>query len=123
MPKAADTKVKNVYFSPDEWERIRDKAFLADLKVGTFIRKAALECVVKRYDLQSVRELTAEINHYGTLLNQVARTVNETHCVCQSDMEQIQNIWKRFLVTINNLIYEDLKYEELTSVPEKDENG
>ena len=113
MPKAADTKVKNVYFSPDEWERVCDKAFLADLKVGTFIRKAALECVVKRYDLQSVRELTDEINHFGTLLNQIVKVINETHSVYQSDMEQIQAIWKRYLVTINNLIYEELKCEEL----------
>ena len=41
------------------------------------------------------------------------KVINETHSVYQSDMEQIQAIWKRYLVTINNLIYEDLKCEEL----------
>ena len=113
MPKAADTKVKNVYFSPDEWERVCEKAFLADMKVGTYIRKAALGGVVKKYDMKAVNDLTTAINHFGTLLNQIVKVINENHSVYQSDMEQIQAIWKRYLVTINNLIYEDLKCEEL----------
>ena len=113
MPKAADTKMKNVYFSLDEWERVCEKAYLADMKVGTYIRKAALGGVVKKYDIEAVNELTTAINHFGTLLNQIVKVINETHSVYQNDMEQIQAIWKRYLVTINNLIYEELKSEEL----------
>ncbi len=113
MPKAANTVERKVYFSPEEFERVCEKAYLADMRVGTYIRKAALGGVVKKYDMESVNELTTAINHFGTLLNQIVKVINETHSVYQSDMEQIQAIWKRYLVTINNLIYEELKSEEL----------
>lgn len=51
MPRKKDTKEKKVYFSPEEWDVVCAKASYLHMRVGTYIRKIAVQGEIKHYDM------------------------------------------------------------------------
>lgn len=66
-------------FWVNEYEnrKINEKAKLSNMKIGRYIRNAALRKEITIYDLTSIFELSAQISRIGNNINQIAKKLNQ----------------------------------------------
>lgn len=109
MPAPKTYKKKLVCFSPIEWDLICERAAIAKMKVGTYIRFISVRGEMKICDVEAIGKLTLAINRYGNNLNQIARVVNSTNSVYKndidkivSDMKELKNIVEDYIETFEN---------------------
>lgn len=104
MPMKKGNREKKVYFSPDEWNRVCEKAEKSGMRVGTYIRKVAVNGEIKIVDMRGVNELRMEISREGNNINQVAHLANETQSITIKDIERIEKSQKQIKNILNNWI-------------------
>lgn len=61
----------------DESKIIIEKAELSKMKVGRYMRNAALKKEITIYDFTSIFELSAQISRIGNNVNQIAKKLNQ----------------------------------------------
>lgn len=106
MPRKKDTKEKKVYFSPEEWEVVCAKASYLHMRVGTYIRKIAVQGEIKHYDMSELNSLKMSFNRIGIELNQIAKVANSTQSVYQKDIEDMKKEMDYFRRVMKNYLHE-----------------
>ena len=106
MPRKKDTKEKKVYFSPEEWDVVCAKASYLHMRVGTYIRKIAVQGEIKHYDMSELNSLKMSFNRIGIELNQIAKVANSTQSVYQKDIEDMQKEMDYFRRVMKNYLHE-----------------
>lgn len=81
------SKSKIVYFSPEEWGQVCDKAEDLGMRVGTYIRVIAVKGEIIKINMFSLNELRLEISGIGNNINQIVHLANETQTVGRKDIE------------------------------------
>ena len=81
------SKSKIVYFSPEEWDQVCDKAEDLGMRVGTYIRVIAVKGEIIKINMFSLNELRLEISRIGNNINQIVHLANETQTVGRKDIE------------------------------------
>ena len=112
MPAPKNYRRCNVYFKPEEWERILKNAAFLELKPTTYVKQAAVYAQVKKYDTTDLQKLMLAINRYGNNLKQIATAVNTTDSVCKADIdilrEDMAMIKKAVIMYLGEYKYEPL---------------
>ena len=106
MPARKDNKAKRVYFTPDEWRIVCDRAAAVYMKPGTFIQTIAVQGEIKSYDMAALNNLRMSFNRIGTTLNQIAKVANSTQSVYQKDIEDMQEEFKYFRTAMQNYLFD-----------------
>lgn len=106
MPRKKDTKEKKVYFSPEEWDVVCAKASYLHMRVGTYIRKIAVQGEIKHYDMSELNSLKMSFNRIGIELNQIAKVANSTQSVYQKDIEDMKKEMDYFRRVMKNYLHE-----------------
>ena len=106
MPRKKDTKEKKVYFSPEEWDVVCEKASYLHMRVGTYIRKIAVQGEIKHYDMSELNSLKMSFNRIGIELNQIAKVANSTQSVYQKDIEDMKKEMDYFRRVMKNYLHE-----------------
>ena len=106
MPRKKDTKEKKVYFSPEEWDVVCAKASYLHMRVGTNIRKIAVQSEIKHYDMSELNSLKMSFNRIGIELNQIAKVANSTQSVYQKDIEDMKKEMDYFRRVMKNYLHE-----------------
>lgn len=104
MPYKEGTKRKTVGFSKEEWEVVCKKAETANMKVGRYLRKAAVQSEVKVFDMREIIYLKQSLRKVATNLNQIAATVNSTGAVYQKDIDDMKEEFDYFSRVLANII-------------------
>lgn len=86
----------------DENRKINEKARLSKMKIGRYMRNAALKKEVIIYDLTSIFELSAQISRIGNNINQIAKKLNQGGRISSSEINYLYSS----LENINNVIME-----------------
>ncbi len=95
----------------DENRKINEKARLSKMKIGRYIRNAALKKEVIIYDLTSIFELSAQISKIGNNINQIAKKLNQGGRISGSELSYLYSS----LENINNVlldIYNDVSEKQ-----------
>lgn len=74
----------------DELRIINKKAEASRLNRTKYIIETLINGYVMVQDLESLRNLTNEINKIGVNINQIAKHINTTNNIYKSDMEEIK---------------------------------
>lgn len=74
----------------DELRIINKKAEASKLNRTKYIIETLINGYVIVQDLESLRNLTNEINKIGVNINQIAKHINTTNNIYKSDMEEIK---------------------------------
>ena len=106
MPYRKDRIKKLVGFTVEDWKIVCKKAKASKLRVGTYIRVAAVKGEIRIYELRELIALKSALNSIGSNLNQIARVVNSTGSVYQKDIEEMQSNFKYFKNAIKNYLIE-----------------
>lgn len=106
MPRKKDTKEKKVYFNPEEWDVVCEKASYLHMRVGTYIRKIAVQGEIKHYDMSELNSLKMSFNRIGIELNQIAKVANSTQSVYQKDIEDMKKEMDYFRRVMRNYLHE-----------------
>lgn len=94
------TRIISVRFSPQEEEKLKEKANNSTLKLTQFIRKAALN---RKMDSKTDLLTLAQLRKIGNNINQIARitnaekTINKTAGSIQKQIEELND-------TLNKII-------------------
>lgn len=104
MPKRKETKEKKVYFSPDEWQTVCERAVALGQRTGTYIRRIAVRGTIKSFDMKQFNHLIMSFNRIGNELNQIARVVNSTQSVYAKDIEDMKKSFEYFETVFANYL-------------------
>lgn len=105
-------KEKKVYFSPEEWQIVCDRAAALGQRTGTYIRKIAVQGMIKSFDMKQFNNLIVSFNRIGNLLNQIAAVANSTGSIYKKDMEDILENYK-YLKTVFTDYLNEIKSVEI----------
>ena len=79
------------YVSEDEKAFILKKMNAAKIKnLSAYLRKAAIDGKIEIHDYSELKNLNYNMHKIGVNINQIAKRINETKSVYQSDMVDIQ---------------------------------
>jgi len=79
------------YLDENEAKLINEKMFAANVRNReAYIRKMILSGYIIRLDLGDVRKMVQLLSNATNNLNQIARHVNETHSIYESDIRDLQ---------------------------------
>ena len=83
-------KYKNLTFTFDEWNRIKELAAGCKMKTATYIKQMALNGRIINLDLKDYHEYIAALNKIGRNLNQIAHIANSSGYVTSDELQQIE---------------------------------
>ena len=79
------------YVSEEEKAFIFKKMKIAKIKnLSAYLRKAAIDEKIEIHDYSELKEINYNLRKIGVNINQIAKRINETNSIYQSDMEDIQ---------------------------------
>ena len=87
------------WVSEEENDLIRKKAAsIPHIRLGTYIRKMALDGQIDATDTSDIKAYTAELNAIGRNINQIARVANTNEYIDKRDIdyiiERLADIWR-----------------------------
>ena len=93
----------------EERELIRQKmALLPTSQIGAYLRKMAIDGLIIYTDTSNIKEFTKELQAIGNNINQIAKRVNSTSRIYDTDIEEIKErldeIWqlqRRILLSLH----------------------
>jgi len=94
------------WVNEDEYKRIIEKTLLSKMKIGRYIRNAALKKEIIVYDFTSIFELSAQISRIGNNINQIAKKLNQGGRISGSELSYLYSS----LENINNILL-DIYYD------------
>ncbi len=112
MPMRKGNKEKKVYFSPEEWRIVCDRAATLGIRTGTYIRKIAVRGMIKSFDMKQFNNLIVSFNRIGNELNQIAMVANSTGSIYQKDIEDMRETYK-YLKTVFTDYLSEIKSVEI----------
>lgn len=100
MPTQRERKNKIEFYVNDEEKAfILEKMKVAKIKnLSAYLRKAAIDGKIEIHDYSELKEINYNLRKIGVNINQIAKRINETNSIYQSDMEDIKRkvneIWR-----------------------------
>ena len=87
------------WVTPDERKLIEQKmAPLPTKQIGAYLRKMAIDGLIIYTDTSNIKEFTKELQAIGNNINQIAKRVNSTSRIYETDIEEIKErldeIWQ-----------------------------
>ena len=87
------------YVSEEEKAFIFEKMKIAKIKnLSAYLRKAAIDGKIEIHDYSGLKDINYNLRKIGVNINQIAKRINETNSIYQSDMEDIQRkvneVWR-----------------------------
>ena len=110
MPMRKGNKVKNVYFSPEEWAAVQRRAAALKMRTGTYIRRISVHGEIKWYDFRKYSTLEIAVNAVGRNVDQIAKVANSTQSVYKKDVEDLQEQMDQ-LRTLFKIYFDGLDYD------------
>lgn len=104
MPKREDTKEKKIYFSPDEWQTVCERAAALNQRTGTYIRRIAVRGIIKSFDMKQFNHLIMSFNRICNEVNQIARVANSTKSVYAKDIEDLKKTFEDLRTVFANYL-------------------
>ncbi len=99
-------KRKEVVFDLNEWAEVERRAAAANLKIGTYIKKIAVNGELTYYDMQNAAPLVNAMRTINNNVNQIAR---KDHMIDQlqsmisnADSEESRQALERCMTTLQN---------------------
>ena len=83
-------KYKNLTFTFDEWNRIKNLANQCKMKTATYIKQMALNGKIINVDMEAYHKYIDELNKIGSNINQIARIANSSGYVTHYEMQRIE---------------------------------
>ncbi len=83
----------------EERELIRKKmAQIPTQRIGAYMRKMAIDGFIIYTDMSDIKAFTKELQAIGKNVNQIAKRVNSTSCIYETDIaeikERLDEIWQ-----------------------------
>ena len=93
---------KEIVYTKEEWDQIKEKAAACHLKTATFIRAMSLDGSIYVYDMKELAPLLNGMRIISNNINQVARKANETNNVYAEDINKIKEAHEELCRTVSN---------------------
>lgn len=103
---AQRTRPIQLHFFVSEAEKklIDEKQIKSGMSKGAFYRSMIIDGEVSFTDFSALRDVIQEMNKIGTNINQIARKINSTNRIYESDIhdiqERIDDIWRMLKSTL-----------------------
>jgi hypothetical protein len=104
-------RIRNIqlHFMVTERERtliLKKMAQLGTRNMGAYLRKMAIDGYVVNLDLACVKELVSLLRNATNNLNQIARRVNETRSIYDTDIKDLQQNYAQLWEATNKVLLE-----------------
>ena len=98
------TLVKMIRFNNEEWEIVCRKAAEAGMKNSTYLRWIDVHGEIKKFDNRQVNNMLLSFNSMGRLVNQIAKVANSSGSIYKSDVESLQEQFRRLSAVMKNYL-------------------
>ena len=112
-------KAKLIKFSPEEWNKVCKRAAALNQRTGTYIRKIAVNGIIKSYSIRNFDNLKRMLNRIGNELNQIAKVANSTQSIYEKDVEDLRRSYNDMRIILDY----DLAPLKSTNLFEEDQHG
>lgn len=80
---------KIIKFNDDEWQTVCKRAKFLNLRTGTYIRKIAVQEIIKNYDMKKFNRILVSFNRIGNLLEQILRVAMREHLQYTKEIQKL----------------------------------
>jgi hypothetical protein len=91
-----------INFKKSDWEQIQNRASICKMSPTKYIREMALNGEIKFYNNERINELSVQLSHIGTNINQIVHLANKIRSVNKTDIESLELHMKRIDEAIND---------------------
>ena len=70
-------------------------------QIGAYLRKMAIDGYIIYTDTSNIKEFTKELQTIGKNVNQIAKRVNSTSRIYETDIEEIWQLQRRILLSLH----------------------
>ena len=84
--KYKQVKRKEVVFDLNEWAEVERRAAAANLKIGTYIKKIAVNGELTYYDMQNAAPLVNAMRTINNNVNQIAHWANAVRSIREAEI-------------------------------------
>ena len=95
-------KAKLIKFSPEEWEKVCKRAAALNQRTGTYIRKIAVNGIIKFYEIRNFDSLIFLLRRISNELNQIAKVANSTQSIYEKDVEDLRRSYNDVQVILDH---------------------
>ncbi len=93
------------HVTADEKEIIHQKMALSNMQsTAAYLRRMALNGVIVKLELPELREMVSSLRRSTNALNQIAKRVNSTGRVYQTDLQEIQKMQDKLWDSANAIL-------------------
>ena len=96
---------KQFWINQDEENLLKSKSKKAGLNESEFLRSCIKGYKIKEQPTKEIIEFTRNISGIANNINQIARAVNTTKYVRDTDLEYIKNIIPQFILEFQKKVY------------------
>ena len=80
---------KIIKFNDDEWQAVCKRAEFLNLRTGTYIRRIAVQEIIKKYDMKKFNHVLVSFHRIGNLLEQILRVAMREHSQYTEEIQKL----------------------------------
>ena len=104
MSRRDIVKRKEIWFSPEEWKTVEQRAKSVCMKTSTFIRTVAVREEINYIDIKTLAGVESALRSIGNNINQIAKKANETNSIYAEDVEILRKECDAISRTLNQYL-------------------
>ncbi len=87
---------KIIKFNNDEWQAVCKRAKFLNLRTGTYIRRIAVQEIIKKYDMKKFNHVLMSFNRIGNLLEQILRVSKIERMPYTSEIQKFIDVYNGY---------------------------
>ncbi len=107
-----NSKRKIIKFSEREWQAVCKRAEFLKLRTGTYIRKIAVQEILKSYDSKISNRLQISFCRIGTLIEQILKISEQEQLPYTEEIKKMMKLYNERKINFENYLSE-LRPEKL----------
>ena len=104
MSRRDIVKRKEIWFSPEQWKTVEQRAKSVCMKTSTFIRTVAVREKINYIDIKTLAGVESALRSIGNNINQLAKKANETNSIYVEDVEILRKECDAISRTLNQYL-------------------
>ena len=113
MKTSPDKKRLVLEITPEQHETLQEKmASVGMTNFSVYARKMLLDGYIVKRDFSQIKELTHELANLARSINQIAKRVNETRSIYETDVKELQEMYGKAKAKISENLMKTIKEDE-----------
>ena len=87
---------KIIKYNDNEWQAVCKRADFLNIRTGTYIRRIAVQEIIKKYDMKKFNHVLVSFHRIGNLLEQILRVSKKEQLPYTSEVQKFIDLYNGY---------------------------